>query len=81
MIRQSNRRLDGNPEESRTTIDVSNIRVGGGIIGLVFSVGVFVILLLGVPSLSWFPLGALSAGGVIAAGLWLFHRYKPVRRV
>ena len=73
--------VDRSTEISHPAIDVSNIRVGGGLIGFVFSAGVFVILLLGVPSLYWFPVGASSVGGIVAVGLGCFHRFRPLPRV
>jgi hypothetical protein len=60
-------------------INMSNIQVGGGIIGLVFSIGTILIFLTGIPSLRWFPVGAVAMGSVISFGLKLFHERKPAR--
>jgi len=58
-------------------INVSNIRVGGGIVGFVFSAGVVAIFLAGIPSLRWFPVGALAAGATVALALRAWHRHRP----
>jgi len=50
-------------------INMSNIKVGGGAVGLLFSVGIVCIFLFGIPSLRWFPAGAGMAGLLIAIAL------------
>jgi len=60
-------------------INVSNIRVGGGIVGFVFSAGVVAIFLAGVPSLRWFPVGAIAAGAAVALALRAWHKRRPAQ--
>jgi hypothetical protein len=60
-------------------INVSNIKVGGGAVGLVFSLGIVCIFLFGIPSLRWFPVGAGAAGLLIAIALRVMHERRPVR--
>ncbi|HKD09134.1 MAG TPA: hypothetical protein VKB79_24740 [Bryobacteraceae bacterium] len=58
---------------------MSNIRVGGGIVGFVFSAGVVAIFLAGVPSLRWFPVGAIAAGAAVALALRAWHKRRPAQ--
>jgi len=60
-------------------INMSNIKVGGGAVGLVFSVGIVCIFLFGIPSLRWFPVGAGVAGLLIAIALRVVHEQRPIR--
>jgi len=50
-------------------INLSSIPIAGDIGGLFFVVGSFVIVLLGLPHLRWFVLGAMAAGGALGGGL------------
>jgi hypothetical protein len=69
---------ENNPQ---TGINMSNIKVGGGIVGLVFSAGTVFIFLAGVPALRWFPVGATILGSVISVALHRFHERKPIRLI
>jgi cytosine/uracil/thiamine/allantoin permease len=55
-------------------INMSDIRVGGGAAGFLFSVATVLIFLLGIPSLRWFPAWASVAGALIAIALREFHK-------
>lgn len=68
-----------NESDSQFAINMSHIQVGGGIVGFVFSVGTASIFLAGIPSLRWFPVGALTAGSLISFALHVFHERKPTR--
>jgi len=72
-------RQDSADKSSRAEINMSQIRVGGGIPGLIFAVGTVYIFFAGVPEVRWFLAGAISAGLGISIALRLFHRYKPNR--
>jgi len=63
----------------RAEINMSQIRVGGGIPGLIFAAGTVYIFFVGVPAVRWFLVGAIVVGSVISIALRLFHRYKPTR--
>jgi hypothetical protein len=65
MIRHSVR-LQANPDTTRPGINMSQISFDGGAAGLLFAVGTVIIFLLGIPSLIWFPIGALSLGLVMS---------------
>jgi len=67
---------ENNPQSG---INMSNIQVGGGIVGFVFSVGTVSIFLTGIPSLRWFPVGAIAVGSIISLALHIFHGRKPAR--
>jgi len=56
-------------------ISVHNIRVGGGAAGFLFAVGSMLVLLLGVPALRWFFVGAIVLGFGIAVALRLVHKH------
>jgi len=66
-------------QSPRAEINMSQIRVGGGIPGLIFAAGTVYIFFAGVPEVRWFLAGAISAGSVISIALRLFHRYRPAR--
>jgi hypothetical protein len=57
----------------RAEINLSSIPVAGDIGGLMFVVGTFVIVLLGLPSVRWFVLGSMVIGGVLAASLFAWR--------
>jgi hypothetical protein len=72
----------GSTEEgARAEINMSQIRVGGGIPGLIFAAGTVYIFFQGIPAVRWFLAGAIAAGSVLSIVLRLFHRYKPTRPV
>jgi hypothetical protein len=66
-------------ESPRAEINMSQIRVGGGIAGFIFAAGTVYIFFVGVPALRWFLALAIPTGAVISIALRLFHRYKPTR--
>lgn len=66
-------------EGPRAEINMSQIRVGGGIPGLIFAAGTVYIFVAGIPAVRWFLAGAIAAGAVISIALRLFHRHKPNR--
>jgi len=66
--------VENNPQ---SVINMSNIQVGGGIVGFVFSVGTVSIFLTGIPSLRWFPVGAFAVGSILSLALHVFHERKP----
>jgi hypothetical protein len=68
-----------NESNSQFAINMSHIQVGGGIVGFVFSVGTESIFLAGIPSLRWFPVGAIAAGAFISFALHVVHERKPTR--
>jgi hypothetical protein len=72
-------RQDSGNEGPHAEINMSQIRVGGGIPGFLFAAGTVYIFFVGVPALRWFLAGAIAAGSVISIALRLFHRYKPAR--
>ena len=63
----------------RAEINMSQIRVDGGIPGLIFAAGTVYIFFAGIPDVRWFLAGAVAAGSVISIALGLFHKYKPNR--
>ncbi|HLG58817.1 MAG TPA: hypothetical protein VI485_25955 [Vicinamibacterales bacterium] len=58
-------------------INLSSIPVAGDIGGLIFVVGSFVILLLGLPDLRWFVSMAMVAATVLAGGLFAWRSSHP----
>jgi hypothetical protein len=72
-------RQDFVDESPRAEINMSQIRVDGGIPGLIFAAGTVYIFFAGVPEVRWFLAGAISVGLVISIALRVFHRYRPAR--
>jgi hypothetical protein len=70
---------DSADECPRAEINMSQIRVGGGVPGLIFAAGTVYIFFAGVPEVRWFLAGAILVGLVISIALRLFHSYKPSR--
>jgi predicted lipid-binding transport protein (Tim44 family) len=66
-------------EDSPAEINMSQIRVGGGVIGLIFAAGTAYIFFVGVPAVRWFLAGAGVVGVLISAALRVFHQYRPSR--
>lgn len=62
-----------------TEINMSHIRVGGGVMGFLFAASTAYIFVVGIPAVRWFFLGAVATGFAIAIALRLFHQYKPTR--
>ena len=55
-------------------INMSSIRVGGDLGGLIFAAGAVAILLIGVPGLRWFIGLSLLLAGVLAAAVIAWRR-------
>ena len=73
-------REESGDEGPRAEINMSQIRVGGGIPGFIFAAGTVYVFFAGVPEVRWFLAGAIAVGSVISIALRAFHRYKPARR-
>jgi hypothetical protein len=50
-----------------------------GASGLVITIALVGILVLALPAYRWFFLISLAVGIVVAGGLFLFHRLKPIK--
>jgi len=50
-----------------------------GAAGLVIAVGVVAVLLIALPAYRWFFLISLGIGLVVAGGLFLWHKLKPIK--
>jgi uncharacterized membrane protein YqjE len=50
-----------------------------GVTGLIVSVAVVMILLIAFPAYRWFFLISLGIGLMVAAILFLWHKYRPIR--
>jgi hypothetical protein len=61
-------------EDDYPAINISRIRVGGDLGGVVFVVGTVVCLLVGLPELRGFFTGALGAGTGLAVAMAWWHR-------
>lgn len=70
------RSLSSDPGALDAVINASNIRVGGDGAGFIFSAGIVIVFLVGVPALRWFPLGAAVVGVVVSIGLRFFHSHS-----
>lgn len=55
-------------------INMSSIRVGGDLGGLIFAAGAVAILLIGVPGLRWFIGLSLLLAGVLATAVIVWRR-------
>jgi len=64
--------MDANPQSEPR----SHFR---GAAGLLVAVGVVVILLIALPAYRWFFLISVGIGIVVAAILYLWHKFKPVK--
>ena len=53
-------------DEAIPGVNVSKISVGGGVAGLIFTLGTLVILLVGLPPPRWFLAASLALGVVVA---------------
>jgi hypothetical protein len=58
----------------RPEINMSAIRVGGNLGGLIFAAGAVAILLIGVPGLRWFIGLSLLLAGVLATAIVAWRR-------
>ena len=50
-----------------------------GASGLIITIAIVGILVLALPAYRWFLLISLAIGVVVAGGLFLFHRLKPIK--
>lgn len=50
-----------------------------GVGGAIFTIGTMVILLIGIPAARWFLLGSAVLGGISGAGLYLWHKRRPIK--
>jgi len=50
-----------------------------GVAGLLVAVGVVTVLLVALPAYRWFFLISVGIGIVVAAILYLWHKFKPVK--
>ena len=64
-----------------TEINMSQVKVDGGAIGLLFALSTVYIFFVGIPAVRWFLVGALVTGLVVSLGLYLFHRHFPARPI
>jgi hypothetical protein len=55
-------------------INISHIRAGGGVAGLIFTVGCLAIFLIGIPWLWFFLVSAIALGTGIGTVMHLLHR-------
>ena len=72
LLRRSGRRFDENSQDSanqRPEIDIAKIKVGGGVAGLIFTIGSMWIFLAGIPALWYFLALAIAAGAGVAVAL------------
>ena len=58
-------------------INLSRIPVGGNAGGLIFAAGSVAIVIIGVPDIRWFTLGAIVSGMLVAAALFAWRRAHP----
>lgn len=65
--------------DSYPEINMSRIRVGGGIAGLIFAAGTVYIFVVGVPAIRGFFIWSLIAGALISICLHLVHKCRPAR--
>ncbi len=64
-------------EDEYPEINISRIRVGGDLGGLIFVVGMVACILIGIPASRGFFGGTLAGGVALAALLGWWHRPKP----
>jgi hypothetical protein len=65
------------PGPQNSMYDMSHVRVGGDIAGLLAVLGTVGVVLLGVPPLKWVMAAALACGAVCAFALSIWHRRHP----
>jgi hypothetical protein len=68
-------------EDDFPAINISRIRVGGDLGGLIFVVGIVVCFLIGLPESRAFFVGTLAGGGGVAGVIWWWHRRQQARHV
>ncbi len=68
------------PKPQEVMWNMSRVRVGGDIAGLIAVVGCVVVIVTGVPPLKWFLAAALLCGAICAFGLSMWHRRHPSPR-
>jgi fatty acid desaturase len=65
--------MDSGPQASRPRASFS------GATGLIAAVAAVAILLIAFPAYRWFFLISLGIGLIVACGLFLWHRLRPIR--
>jgi hypothetical protein len=63
-------------EDEYPAINISRIRIGGDLGGLIFVVGMEVCFLIGVPAARDFLAASLAGGVIVAIGLGSWHRHR-----
>jgi fatty acid desaturase len=83
--------LQENTDVTRFTIEVAEVPYGiqssasqpratfSGVTGLIVAVAVVAILLISFPAYRWFFLISLGIGLIVAAILFLWHKFRPIR--
>ncbi len=66
-------------EDDYPAINMSRIRVGGDLGGLIFVVGTVVCLLIGLPAARTFLVESLAGGLIVALALGVWHRRRRSR--
>lgn len=66
-------------EPGYSEINMSQIRVGGGVVGLIFATGTVYIFVMGIPAVRPFFFAAVAAGSLISLALRYIHKHKPAR--
>lgn len=71
LLRRGGRGLSENGQSAgqRPEIDIAQIKVGGGVAGLIFTIGSMWIFLVGIPALWYFLALAIAAGAGVAVAL------------
>lgn len=64
--------------ERHPGISIHRIAVGGGIMGVVFTIGTVLIFVFGVPLGPWFLAGSMLLGTAVATVLYVWHKNNPV---
>jgi hypothetical protein len=64
--------------ERHPGISVHRITIGGGIMAALFAIGAVLIFVVGLPLGPWFLLASILLGGVVAVGLFVWHKRNPV---
>jgi hypothetical protein len=68
------------PKPGDVMWNISRVRVGGDIAGVIGVIGAVVVVITGIPPLKWFFAAALACGAVCAFALSIWHRRHPSPR-